>query len=52
LRALHIKNNHLYKQKEILIAKHQRITMQAKVRQMVLDEGQKAKEQEQQIAFM
>jgi hypothetical protein len=32
LRALCIKNNHLQKQKEILEAKRQRITMQAKVR--------------------
>jgi hypothetical protein len=31
LRALRIKNNHLQKQKEILEAKHQRVTMQAKV---------------------
>jgi hypothetical protein len=35
LRALRIKNNHLQKQKEILEAKRQRITMQAKVRQMI-----------------
>jgi hypothetical protein len=32
LRELHIKNNHLQKQKEILEAKCQRINMQAKVR--------------------
>jgi hypothetical protein len=32
LRSLHIKNNHLQKQKEILEAKRQRVTMQAKVR--------------------
>jgi hypothetical protein len=32
LRALRIKNNHLQKQKEILAAKRQCITMQAKVR--------------------
>ena len=31
LRALRIKNNHLQKQKEILEAKHQCVTMQAKV---------------------
>jgi hypothetical protein len=30
-RALHIKNNHLQKQKEILEAKRQQVTMQAKV---------------------
>ena len=47
MRALCIKNNHLQKQKEILAAKRQRITMQAKVRQMILDEEQKAKEREQ-----
>ena len=38
LRALRIKNYHLQKQKEILEAKRQRITMQAKVRQMIQDE--------------
>jgi hypothetical protein len=32
LRALRIKNHHLQKQKEILEAKRQRVTMQAKVR--------------------
>jgi hypothetical protein len=52
LRALRIKNNHLQKQKEILAAKRQCITMQAKVRQMILDEEQKARELEQQIADM
>jgi hypothetical protein len=50
LRALRIKNNHLQKQKEILEAKRQHITMQAKIRQMILDEEQKARELEQQIA--
>jgi hypothetical protein len=44
LRALRIKNNHLQKQKEILAAKRQCFTMQAKVRQMILDEEQKARE--------
>jgi hypothetical protein len=38
LRALRMKNNHLQKQKEILEAKRQRVTMQAKVRQMIQDE--------------
>jgi hypothetical protein len=38
LRALRIKNNHLQKQKEILEPKHQRVTMQAKVQQMIIDE--------------
>jgi hypothetical protein len=47
LRALRIKNNHLQKQKEILVAKRQRINMQAKVRQMILDDEQKAQEVEQ-----
>jgi hypothetical protein len=47
LRALYIKNNHLEKQKEILTTKCQRINMQAKVRQMILDEVQKARELEQ-----
>jgi hypothetical protein len=36
--ALCIKNNHLQKQKEILATKRQLITMQAKVKQMILDE--------------
>ena len=44
MRTHRIKNNHLQKQKEILAAKRQRITMQAKVRQMILDDEQKAKE--------
>jgi hypothetical protein len=52
LRALRIKNNHLQKQKEILEAKHQRVTMQAKVRQMIQDEEQRARELEQEIALM
>jgi hypothetical protein len=52
LRALRIKNNHLQKQKEILEAKRQRVTMQAKVRQMILDEEQKAREVEQEIALI
>jgi hypothetical protein len=38
--------------KRILAAKRQRITMQAKVRQMILDKEQKARELEQQIAYM
>jgi hypothetical protein len=36
--ALRIKNHNLQKQKEILEAKRQRVTMQAKVRQMIQDE--------------
>jgi hypothetical protein len=52
LRALRIKNNHLQKQKEILEAKRQRVTMQAKVRQMILDEEQKARELEQKITLI
>jgi hypothetical protein len=52
LHALRIKNNHLQKQKEIFEAKRQHITMQTKVRQMIIDEEQKAKELEQQIAEM
>jgi hypothetical protein len=52
LRALRIKNNHLQKQKEILEAKRQRVTMQAKVRQMILDEEQKARGLEQEIALI
>jgi hypothetical protein len=52
LRALRIKNNHLQKQKEILEAKRQRVTMQAKVQQMILDEEQRAQELEREIALM
>jgi hypothetical protein len=42
LRALRIKNRNLQKQKEILEAKRQRASAQAKVRQMIRDEEQKA----------
>jgi hypothetical protein len=52
LQALRITNNHLQKQKEILAAKCQRIIIHAKVRQMIPDEEQKAKELEQQIVDM
>jgi hypothetical protein len=52
LRALRIKNRNLQKQKEILEAKHQRVSAQAKVRQMICDEEQKAQELEQEIALM
>jgi hypothetical protein len=52
LRALRIKNHHLQKQKEILEAKRQRVTMQAKVCQMIQDEEQRARELEQEIALM
>ena len=47
-----MKNNHLQKQKEILEAKRQRVTMQAKVRQMIQDEEQRARELEQEIALI
>jgi hypothetical protein len=52
LRALHIKNHNLQKQKEILEAKRQRVTMQAKVRQMIQDEEQRARELEKEITLM
>jgi hypothetical protein len=52
LRALRIKNNHLQKQKEIFKAKRQRVTMQAKVRQMILDKEQKGRELEQEITLI
>jgi hypothetical protein len=52
LRALCIKNRNLQKQKEILEAKHQRVSAQAKVRQMIRDEEQRAQELEQEIAPM
>jgi hypothetical protein len=50
--ALRIKNHNLQKQKEILEAKRQCVTMQAKVRQMIQDEEQRARELEQEIALM
>jgi hypothetical protein len=52
LRALRIKNRNLQKQKEILEAKRQRVSAQAKVQQMIRDEEQKAQELEQEIALM
>jgi hypothetical protein len=52
LRALHIKNRNLQKQKEILEAKRQRVSSQAKVRQMIRDDEQRAQELEQEIALM
>jgi hypothetical protein len=52
LRTLCIKNNHLQKQKEILEAKRQQLTMQAKVRQMIQDEEQRARELEQEITLI
>jgi hypothetical protein len=52
LRALRIKNHNLQKQKEILEAKHQCVSVQAKVRQMIRDEEQKARELEQEIALI
>jgi hypothetical protein len=52
LRALRIKNRNLQKQKEILEAKRQRVSVQAKVRQMIRDEEQRAQELEQEIALM
>jgi hypothetical protein len=52
LRALRIKNRNLQKKKEILEAKRQRVSAQAKVRQMIRDEEQKAQELEQEIALM
>jgi TolA-binding protein len=52
LRALRIKNRNLQKQKEILEAKRQRVSTQAKVRKMICDEEQRAQELEQEIALM
>jgi hypothetical protein len=49
---LRIKNRNLQKQKEILEAKRQRVSAQAKVRQMIRDEEQRARELEQEIALM
>jgi hypothetical protein len=52
LRALCLKNHNLQKQKDILEAKRQRVTMQAKVRQMIRDEEQRTRELEQEITLM
>jgi hypothetical protein len=52
LRALRIKNHNLQKQKDILEAKRQRVTAQAKVRQVIRDEEQRARELEQEITLM
>jgi DNA-binding transcriptional MerR regulator len=52
LRALRIKNRNLQKHKEILEAKRQRVSAQAKVRQMIRDEEQRSRELEQEIALM
>jgi hypothetical protein len=52
LRALRIKNRNLQKQKDILEAKRQRVTAQAKVRQMIRDKEQRARELEQEITLM
>jgi DNA-binding transcriptional MerR regulator len=52
IRALRIKNCNLQKQKEILEAKCQHVSAQAKVRQMIRDEEQRALELEQEIALM
>jgi hypothetical protein len=52
LRALCIKNRNLQKQKDILETKRQRVTAQAKVRQMIRDEEQRAWELEQEIALI
>jgi hypothetical protein len=52
LRALRIKNHNLQKQKDILEAKCQRVTAQAKVRQMIQDKEQRARELEQEITLM
>jgi hypothetical protein len=52
LQALRIKNRNLQKQKDILEAKRQRVTAQAKVRQMIRDKEQRVWELEQEIALM
>jgi hypothetical protein len=50
--ALRMKNRNLQRQKEILEAKRQRVSVQAKVRQMIRDEEQRAQELEKEIALM
>jgi hypothetical protein len=49
---LRIKNRNLQKQKEILEAKRQHVSTQAKVRQMIRGEEQRAQELEQEIELM
>jgi hypothetical protein len=49
---MRIKNHNLQKQKDIFEAKRQRVTVQAKVRQMIRDEEQRARELEQEITLM
>jgi hypothetical protein len=51
-RALRIKNRNLQRHKEILEAKRQRVSAQAKVRQMIRDKEQRAQELEQEIMLM
>jgi hypothetical protein len=48
--ALRLRNRNPQKQKEILEAKRQRVTVQARLRQMIRDEEQRAQELEQEIA--
>jgi hypothetical protein len=50
--ALCLRNRNLQKQKEILEAKRQRVSVQAKLRQMIRDEEQRAQELEQEIALL
>jgi hypothetical protein len=52
LQALCIKNHNLQKQKDILEAKRQRVTAQDKVRKMIQDEEQRARELDQEIVLM
>jgi hypothetical protein len=49
---MRLKNRNLQKQKEILEAKRQHVSTQAKVRQMIRDEEQRARELKQEIALM
>jgi hypothetical protein len=46
------KNNHLQKQREILAVKRQQTNMQARVRQLIMDEEEKERAFEQEIADM
>jgi hypothetical protein len=41
--ALRLKNNSLQKQREILVAKWQRTNMQTRMRQLIMDEEEKAR---------
>jgi hypothetical protein len=52
LHNLRIKSNHIQKQKEVLVAKRQRSNMQIRIRQLIMEEEERARALEQKIAEM